>query len=84
MIYKGDDEHELFPKILKSGLTCPFKIFEVEKITSQNGFLIGFFKNFAQYKFHSWVWGTIAFTIVLPKKTIMNMDSNQVRKQLGL
>jgi 4'-phosphopantetheinyl transferase len=66
---------EALSKALRTGLMTPFEIFEVNRIEVKNDCLVGYFKNFAQYK-------TVSFSlsshyicsIVYPMKTNLNIN----------
>ena len=60
---------EALSKALRCGMTCPFEIFETIELEARDGYYAGRFKNFAQYKFHSWHRQTSVLTLVLPRKT---------------
>jgi 4'-phosphopantetheinyl transferase EntD len=61
---------EALSKTLHTGMTCPFEMMEVHSVkkVSVNEFE-GLYRNFAQYKFHSWFSPDHVLTFVLPKRT---------------
>ncbi|MDY6935442.1 MAG: 4'-phosphopantetheinyl transferase superfamily protein [Spirochaetota bacterium] len=66
---------EALSKVLKCGLTTPFTVLEIDKPHFQsNGVATCLFKNFGQYKCHSWIIKGYALSIVLPKNSEMKMD----------
>jgi phosphopantetheinyl transferase len=66
---------EALSKVLGCGLTVPFSVLEIAKPRFQkNGKGRCYFKNFGQYKCHSWIIKGYALSIVLPKKTEINLD----------
>ncbi|WP_103867464.1 4'-phosphopantetheinyl transferase superfamily protein [Aquimarina sp. I32.4] len=71
---------EALSKILKTGLTVDFKIFEIKLIHQQGFFFIGIFKNFIQYKSISFIENNYVCSIVLPKNT--SIDLNCIRNSL--
>jgi phosphopantetheinyl transferase len=65
---------EALSKILRTGLTTPFHIFEVDRIEAKTDHLVAFFKNFEQYKAVSFDVGFSVCSIVYPKKTVITLD----------
>jgi len=66
---------EALSKVLKCGLTTPFKIFELSELISNNGYFISSFKFFEQYKSYSYIINSdFAFSIVLPKYTAIDNE----------
>jgi phosphopantetheinyl transferase len=66
---------EALSKVLGCGLTTPFSVFEIANPHFQkSGNSQCHFKNFGQYKCHSWIINGYALSIVLPKKTEINLD----------
>lgn len=64
---------EALSKVLKTGLMTPFELFEVENIQHQEDILICDFINFPQYKSISWLDGGYAWSIVLPRKSMLDL-----------
>jgi 4'-phosphopantetheinyl transferase len=61
---------EAISKALQTGMTCPFDLFDVHSIIKlADARFQGLYKNFGQYKFHSWILGGFVLTIVMPRKT---------------
>ena len=61
---------EAVSKALRTGMTCPFALMKLKSIRADtNGSITGFFDNFAQYQFRSWIMDSRALTIVLPKRS---------------
>ncbi|AMP97928.1 4'-phosphopantetheinyl transferase [Pedobacter cryoconitis] len=69
---------EALSKVLKTGLMTPFELFEVENIQHLEDIVICDFINFPQYKSLSWLAGGYAWSIVLPRKS--KMDLAVIRK----
>lgn len=65
---------EAVSKALRCGMTCPFEVLETCGMDAHAGGYVGYFKNFAQYKFQSWSRGTSVVTMVLPKKTELGLS----------
>lgn len=65
---------EAISKVLKTGLMTPFEIFEISKIEIHDNYVMGYFKNFAQYKVISFAIYRYLCSIVLPIKTEMHFD----------
>lgn len=66
---------EALSKVLKCGMMCPFSIFETVELRQHASCYVGYFRNFGQYKFHTWVLKDHVLTIVLPKWTTLVVDS---------
>jgi 4'-phosphopantetheinyl transferase len=65
---------EALSKVLKCGMMCPFSILETVELRQDAAGYVGYFRNFGQYKFHTWVLNDHVMTIVLPKWTTMVID----------
>ncbi|MEW9701801.1 4'-phosphopantetheinyl transferase superfamily protein [Paenibacillus sp. SI8] len=65
---------EALSKVLKTGLTTSFKVFEVSKIELYDDHFICFYKNFKQYKAIAFTVGSHICAIACPLKTEMNLD----------
>ncbi len=65
---------EALSKVLKCGMMCPFSILETVDLGQEASWYLGYFRNFGQYKFHTWVLKDHVVTIVLPKWTTMAVD----------
>lgn len=75
---------EALSKVLKTGLTTPFHIFEIEKVESKSDHSISSFRNFGQYKATSFNTGPFVCSIVYPKKTDLAIDIQAVKKGLNM
>ena len=64
---------EALSKVLKTGLMTPFELFEVENIQHLEDIVICDFLNFPQYKSLSWLAGGYAWSIALPRKSIVDL-----------
>jgi len=69
---------EALSKTLCTGLMCPFTVFNIHSIMRINEFEFqGLYKNFTQYKFHSWIRGRSVLTMTLPKWTEIVFETGQ-------
>lgn len=64
---------EALSKVLKTGLMTPFHLYEIENIEHNEGAIICNFHNFPQYQSISWISDGHAWSVVLPKKSVLNM-----------
>ena len=61
---------ESLSKALKCGLTVPTAILEISRMgVDEDGTVASEFTNFGQYKCQSWIIGTVALSIALPRKS---------------
>jgi 4'-phosphopantetheinyl transferase len=63
---------EALSKTLKTGLTVPLSLYEINEIGKEDNFIYASYKNFPQYKALSSLWNDAIITMVLPKKTNAN------------
>ena len=73
---------EALSKILRTGLTTPFHVFEIDKIESKSDHSICFFENFGQYKAISFDVGVYVCSLVIPDRTEISIDIPRVRRVL--
>lgn len=73
---------EALSKVLKTGCTTPFSIFEINSITLKNSFVVSDFKNFAQYRGISFTLGSYHCTIVYPVNMTINLNTVQLEKEV--
>lgn len=66
---------EALSKILKTGLTTPFYIYEINQIKTINGVVFSSFKNFVQYCTVSFLFNGYVCSITYPKSTILNIEA---------
>ena len=71
---------EALSKILRTGLTASFKIYEIAKIETQSDSLISIYKNFAQYKALSFMLDHYICTIAYPLKTELTVDLHSLKE----
>lgn len=71
---------EALSKILRSGWSCPFGIFEIESLTAAGGGFQGDYKHFAAYRFYAWQVHDLIGAVVLPKKTELGLGPAELRK----
>lgn len=74
---------EALSKILKSGLSCPFDIFEIENLRSNDGAFDGDYKNFAPYRFYGWHVNGMMAAMVLPRKTELGIGPAEIGRFLN-
>ncbi|MBT6805405.1 MAG: 4-phosphopantetheinyl transferase family protein, partial [Verrucomicrobia bacterium] len=68
---------EAISKALRTGMTCPFKLFGLKSIEAHpDGGITGLFINFCQYQFRSWIIEDKVLSIVLPKRTRLIFSKN--------
>jgi phosphopantetheinyl transferase len=64
---------EALGKALKTGLTVPMPVYEIKEVVHEGDFIMSTYKNFPQYKSLSFLWNETIVSIVLPRKTAMNL-----------
>ncbi|NRR21133.1 4'-phosphopantetheinyl transferase superfamily protein [Brevibacillus sp. MS2.2] len=64
---------EALSKILKTGLTTSFHIYEISQVEAKNGVVYSLFENFPQYRTASFILGDYVCSITYPKKTEWNV-----------
>lgn len=64
---------EALSKALRCGMTCPYELLETVDMSGSADGYTGRFKNFGQYRFQSWRRGDHVVTLVLPKRTEMEI-----------
>ena len=64
---------EALSKVLKTGLMTPFHLYEIESVEHKDDVVICNFINFPQYKALSWLSGNHAWSIVLPRKSTLDL-----------
>ncbi|MBC7920828.1 MAG: 4'-phosphopantetheinyl transferase superfamily protein [Ferruginibacter sp.] len=60
---------EALSKVLKTGLMTPFDVYQVETLRAGDGYTVGTFRNFGQYKALSFQWENNLCSIILPRET---------------
>ncbi|MED1947228.1 MULTISPECIES: 4'-phosphopantetheinyl transferase [Brevibacillus] len=60
---------EALSKILKTGLTTSFHIYEISQVELRDGVVFSLFENFPQYRTASYILGDYVCSITYPKKT---------------
>lgn len=63
---------EALSKILKTGLTTSFHIYEISQVEARDGVVYSLFENFPQYRTASFILGDYVCSITYPKKTEWN------------
>ncbi|MGY0035198.1 4'-phosphopantetheinyl transferase family protein [Pedobacter sp. NJ-S-72] len=64
---------EALSKVLRTGLMTPFQLYEIESVEHKGDVVICNFINFPQYKALSWLSGNHAWSIVLPRKSTLDL-----------
>ena len=64
---------EALSKTIRTGLMTPLQIYEVSEIIYKDGVFEAHFTNFAQYKSLSWIAGDHAWSVVLPKNSVIDI-----------
>lgn len=63
---------EALSKVLKTGLTTPFYIFEIAQVEEDKGYLVSHYKRFSQYCCLSFNWREYIFSLTCPKGTLIS------------
>jgi 4'-phosphopantetheinyl transferase len=64
---------ESLSKILKTGLTSPYQIYEINQVYVRDGVIINFFENFPQYSTVSYIFGNYVCSLTYPKWIDLNI-----------
>lgn len=75
---------ESLSKILKTGLTAPLHILEVNDTHIEDGCYMSTFSNFFQYHTISWIDVDYVFSMTYPKYLKMNVDINKLKNNIRL
>jgi len=75
---------EALSKVLQTGLTVPLEIYEVAEMRRFGKYYESIFKNFMQYKAFSFKWKGNICSIVLPQKTIFDLNELNAYMKVGL
>lgn len=75
---------EALSKVLKTGLTTPFSIYEINKVGIDSGFTISHFKNFTQYCSISFQLDSYMCSITCPRKTKPGFDMPVLKDKFSL
>lgn len=70
---------EALSKVLRTGLTIPFELLEIETIQSYSGFYVSTFTNFPQYSAKTYLTGGYVWSIVAPRKSEWHLDPLQMQ-----
>jgi len=70
---------EALSKVIRSGMTVPFELFEVDAPRRDGADVFGVFRNFGQYRFHTRILAGSVVSIVLPRKTELVVDPDFLR-----
>ncbi|MUL33895.1 4'-phosphopantetheinyl transferase family protein [Priestia megaterium] len=68
---------ESLSKILKTGLTIPLEILEVNMLEIKGNTVLGYFNNLFQYCVSSWVFDEYVCSIAYPKNTLLSLEIAQ-------
>jgi 4'-phosphopantetheinyl transferase len=74
---------ESISKILKTGLTTPFQIFEINKIENKGEYIVSYFKNFSQYYTVSFKLGNYMCSITYPRNMELDIDIKALKKMFN-
>lgn len=74
---------EALSKVLRTGLTTPFKLFEISNIEVEESYITSYFKHFGQYKAVSFDLGKYICSIVYPKKTEFDIDLDALKQKIN-
>lgn len=74
---------EALSKVLKTGLTTPFKVFEISKAEPHDEYIICYYKNFGQYKAISFTIGSYICSIIYPTKTKIYLDTHSINEKFA-
>lgn len=69
---------EALSKVLKTGLMTPFHLYEIDNIEHKGEIVVCSFINFPQYQSISWISNGHAWSVVLPKKSVL--DTTIIRR----
>jgi len=73
---------ESLSKILRTGLTAPFHIFEIDRIETKEDHTVSYFENFAQYKVISFNLGCYICSLTFPKNTNVYINIPVLRQMI--
>lgn len=73
---------EALSKVLKTGLTTPFHVFEVDKVQFEYNYIICYFKNFIQYKAISFALEQYVCSLVYPRRAELFIDVDYLKNYL--
>lgn len=65
---------EALSKVLRCGMTAPFEFLEVSAMVFGDAVASGQFQHFGQYRFQSWIRGGIVVSLVLPRRTHLDLQ----------
>ncbi len=71
---------EALSKILRTGLMTPFSVYEMEGLARESGCLLGFFKNFGQYRAITFPMQGMALALALPKRSELDCALAEFRQ----
>lgn len=73
---------EALSKVLRTGLSTPFKIFEISNMEVEENYIISYFRHFGQYKAVSFDLGNYMCSIVLHKNIELDFDINFLKQKI--
>jgi len=71
-------------KVLKTGLTVPLNILEIQRLVTDSNCIISYFKNFGQYKAISFALGKYICSVVYPLQTEISLDIKAMKRAFDL
>lgn len=73
---------ESLSKILKTGLTLPLSILEVQSVDFKDGYYISAFSHFFQYNAISWIDMDYVFSMTYPKNLEIDLNIDRFKKKI--
>lgn len=74
---------ESISKILKTGLTTPFNVYEINKVDDAGDYIISHFKHFTQYYTVSFQLGNYICSITYPRNTEIDINIKALKKMFN-
>jgi hypothetical protein len=71
---------EALGKALKTGLTVPLGIYELQNVSGEGRFVVTTFRNFGQFKCLSFCWRGAVISVALPWKSELRIDECAARE----
>ena len=75
---------EALSKVLKTGLTTPFEVFEISKTEFRENYIVSYYKNFAQYKVVSFTIGNYVCSLIQPLKSQLHFDILRLKTNFAI
>ena len=71
---------ESLSKVLRTGLTTPFQIYQLVNLVNKENHWMSEFKNFSQYQAISFLLEDFVCSIVYPRRTTISIEMNEIQK----